>query len=407
MLRPPSSADANGCVSVDIGVAEDGAVAFITMAGAEHAEPWPRIDLAGRQVWPGLVELHAHIDKSGTGERSPNPDGTLDGARLASKRDRGRGWSRNELWGRMNEALRSAWRNGTVALRSHIDSQAERVEPAWSLCRELVDAWSGRIELQAVATLGASKLMGPYGDELADLAARNGACLGPVIYSSPTLDAEIIRALDLAGARGLDLDFHVDETDDPNARGARRIAELVLEGGFKGRVVCGHVCSLALQSDDEAAQTIALIRQAGIGVVALPSANLSLQGRAPGRTPTWRGVTRVRELRAAGAVVAIGGDNCRDAFYPFGDHDLVDVLRDAVRIAHLDHPFAGWVDAISTIPATLMGLPARGRIAAGSPADLLVFEQTTVTGVLASLGRGRIVVRAGVAIDSTARLFAR
>ncbi len=394
--------DAHGCALVDIGVADDGTIAFAGAAISDQPPAWPRLDLAGRQVWPGLVESHAHIDKTGTVDRSPNPDGTLNGARQAAKRDRDRGWTRDELWGRMDEALQSAFRNGTVALRTHIDSQSDRVEPAWTLWPQLVRAWSGRIELQATATLGAAKLLGPYGDEVADLAARNRACLGPAIYPSPTLDEELARAFDLASARDLDLDFHVDETDDPEARGLRRIAEMALERGFQGRIACGHACSLALHADEDAARTIALVRQAGIVVIALPSANLYLQGRSPGRTPTWRGVTRIRELRAAGAQVAIGGDNCRDAFYPFGEHDLVDVLRDAVRIAHLDHPFADWVDAVSAVPARLMGLPGRGRIAAGAPADFIVFAQTTATGVLATLGKGRVVVRAGRTVDPSA-----
>ena len=392
--------DPQACALVDIGVSADGTIAFVSAPGAAEPPNWPRLDLAGRQVWPGLLELHAHIDKAGTAERASSPDGTLEGARQAAKRDREVPWSWDDAWSRMDGALQAAFSHGTVALRSHLDSQDGRTEPSWSVWPELRRAWTGRIELQAVATLGVHKLAGPYGEAISERAAGIGARLGPVVYRSPNLDAELSRAFDLADAFGLELDFHVDETDDPEARGLRRIAELALERGFARQIVCGHACSLSRHSDEEAAQTIALVRQAGIGVVSLPANNLYLQGRTPGRTPSWRGVTRIKELKAAGVPVAIGGDNCQDAFYPFGDNDLVDVFRDAVRIAHLDFPFAGWLDAISAIPARLMGLEGRGRIAPGSPADLILFETPSTLGVLATPGQARLVIRSGRPIDA-------
>ena len=63
-----------------------------------------------------------------------------------------------------------------------------------------------------------------------------------------------------------------------------------------------------------------------------------LQDRTPGRTPRWRGVTVIQEMRRRGIRVAAAGDNCRDSFYAYGDHDVLDTFRQAVRIAHLDHP---------------------------------------------------------------------
>ena len=383
---------------MDLGVTEGGALGFVLPAGRGPDRPASAIDLQGRQVWPGLVELHAHIDKTHTADRAPSPDGTLDGAREAAKRDRDPPWTHEDAASRMEQGLQSAFRHGTVALRSHIDSQAGRTQPTWSIWPELRRRWAGRLELQVVASLGVAKLLGPYGDEICERAARFGARLGPVVYRSPELDRELGRAFDLAQAYGLELDFHVDETGDPEAQGLRRIAEMALERSFPRQIVCGHACSLALQPDEEAEATIALVRQAGIGVVALPANNLYLQDRASGRTPTWRGVTRVRELRRAGVPTAIGGDNCQDAFYPFGDQDMVDVFRDAVRIAHLDYPFAGWLDAISAIPARLMGLDGVGSIAAGGPADFIVFPETSPAGVLATLGRDRIVIRGGRAL---------
>ena len=51
-----------------------------------------------------------------------------------------------------------------------------------------------------------------------------------------------------------------------------------------------------------------------------------LQDRIPGRTPRWRGVTLVHELRAAGVPVSVASDNTRDPFYAYGDMDMVEVV---------------------------------------------------------------------------------
>jgi cytosine deaminase len=209
------------------------------------------------------------------------------------------------------------------------------------------------------------------------------------------MDQEIARAFDLAERRKLDLDFHVDETGGVNAHGLDRIAALAIERKFSGRIVCGHACSLSLHDDAAARATIAKLKAAKIAVTSLPATNLYLQARKPGVTPVWRGVTRLHELRAGGVDVAVAGDNRQDAFYPFGDYDMLDVFRDAVRIAHLDMPMAGWVDAVSAAPARMMGLEPQGCIAPGARADLIAFPVRSAAEVFATRGAGRQVLRGG------------
>jgi cytosine deaminase len=295
----------------------------------------------------------------------------------------------------MDEAAVEAHIMGTAAIRTHIDSSSQRSPVSWSAFTKLTRRWQDRMTIQGVVLFGAQDMLGQPGEKLADLAAAHRAALGPVIYPSSGLETEIARAFDLAERRGLDLDFHVDETGGANAHGLDRIAAMAIARGFSGRIVCGHACSLSLHDDASARATIAKLQTAKIGVVTLPATNLYLQARRPGATPVWRGVTRMHELRAGGVDVAIAGDNRRDAFYPFGDYDMLDVFRDAVRIAHLDMPMAGWVDAVSSIPAKMMGLPSQGLLAPGAPADLVLFPVRTAAEVFATRGFGRQVLRMG------------
>jgi cytosine/creatinine deaminase len=217
----------------------------------------------------------------------------------------------------------------------------------------------------------------------------------------PDLDRQLERVFALAAERGLDLDFHVDETPDAHARSLRHIAQAALRRGFNGRILCGHCCSLARQEPKEVERTLALVREAGISVVSLPLCNLYLMDRAPGRTPRWRGVTLLHEMAARGIPVALASDNCRDPFYGYGDHDMVEVFREAVRIVQLDCPVGAWPAAVTRTPAEIMGLPERGVIRVGAPADLILFRARDWSELLSRRQTGRVVLRAGRPIDTT------
>ena len=203
-----------------------------------------------------------------------------------------------------------------------------------------------------------------------------------------------------ARARGLDVDLHVDETDDLAAFTLPRIAAAVDRNDFQGRVTCGHCCNLALQTEDVATAAIEACARLGITIVTLPSANMYLQDRVGGRTPRWRGVTLAHELRRAGVAVAVATDNCRDAFVPYGDHDTLDSFRFALRVSHLDHPYGDWGGSISRVPANTMGLPAHGSIGVGRPANLVLTRARSFDELVSRPQSDRVVLRAGRPIDA-------
>jgi cytosine deaminase len=225
--------------------------------------------------------------------------------------------------------------------------------------------------------------------------------LGAATFMVPELEAGIDRLFRIAAEHDVDLDFHVDETKDPTACSLRAVAEATIRYGYQGRVVVGHCCSLAMQPDSDADRTLDRVAEAGISVVSLPMCNLYLQDRLGGRTPRWRGVTLLHEMAARGIRVAVASDNTRDPFYGYGDLDLVEVFREAVRILHLDHPVGDWPRVVGAAAADAIGRPDRGRIAEGGPADLVLFRARRWDELLARPQSDRIVLRAGRAIDTT------
>jgi cytosine deaminase len=398
----PGPADAEGLVCLDLRIA-DGRIAALAPLGSVP----DAIDLDGGQVWPGLVDAHVHLDKTQIWPRAANPDGTHAGARTAVAADRP-GWSEADITARFEFGLACAYAHGTVAMRTHIDSYWPSARTGWRVFRTLREAWAGRIALQASSICPLEQFMAEAGIALADEVANSGGVLGMATTGLGDLDRpmppgvpdQLDRFFALAEDRGLALDLHIDETGDRRARVLHAVASTVLRRNFRHPVQCGHCCSLGLQSEEFAAETIRLCAEAGIAIVALPMCNLYLQGRDPGRTPRWRGITLVHEFHTAGVPVAFASDNCRDPFHAYGDYDMLEVYREAVRIAHLDRPFGEWPRSVGPIPAMALGLPQHGQIRVGADADLMLFRARSMTELLARPQSDRVILRNGRAIDA-------
>ncbi|MBM3601599.1 MAG: cytosine deaminase [Alphaproteobacteria bacterium] len=401
MLDPvPDGARAGveGLALVDIAIA-DGRLSWVRPA-AEGEAAAGDIELLHNQVWPCFVDMHTHLDKGHIWPRAENPDGTMDSAVAAVVGDHAH-WTAADVAARMSFGLRAAYAHGTSAIRTHIDSHSPQHEVSWPVFARMREEWRGRIALQAVTIILLDQLEGPFGAQLADWVARHDGVLGAVALPAPALSAQLDRIFALAAMRNLELDFHADETGNAAAVALRAIAEAKLRHRFAGRVVVGHCCSLARQTESEIDRTLDLVAEAGLAVVSLPMCNLYLQDRTPGRTPRWRGVTLLHEMRARGIALALASDNCRDPFYGYGDHDGLEVFQQAARIAHLDRPVGDWPAAVTRTPADVIGSASLGRVKAGAPADLVLFNARGYSELLSRPQSDRVVLRAGRPIDTS------
>lgn len=407
-LAPGAVAPAtqDGHLDVDIAIAS-GRIADIVPAGTIDVARGP--DLRRSVVWPTFADVHTHLDKGHIWPRAANPDGTFFGALTTVMADRQANWNAADIEARFDFALRCAYAHGVSAVRTHLDSFSPQAEISWPVFAKLRDRWEGRIALQASSILAMDPFATGEGDRLADLVARHGGQLGCVtrlagedhVGVPANFDDYMTRVFELAEARGLDLDLHVDESGDPEARTMIRIARMAAKRKFKGAILMGHCCSLAVQPDEAIEATLAACAEARIDVVSLPMCNMYLQGREGGRTPRWRGVTLLHEMKARGMRVAVAGDNVRDPFYAYGDHDMLETFVQAVRILQLDHPMGDWPQAATTTPADIMKLPATGRIARGNPADLIVMRARSHSELLSRRQSDRVVLRDGKTIDTT------
>jgi len=359
----------------------------------------PSLDLKKQIVLPCLVDMHTHLDKGHIWERSPNVEGTFDMALSKAIADSEKYWQPEDVYRRMEFGLKCSYAHGTQAIRTHIDSRGKQAEISLDVWQKLRSAWQDKIVLQAVSLVSLDYYQTSEGVALADKIAEVGGVLGGVGWQNPDLESQLDRIFSLAKERNLDLDFHVDENGDPESTCLQEVAETAIRHNFTNRITCGHCCSLAVQSAEVVNKTIELVKQANITVVSLPMCNLYLQDRQSDRTPIWRGVTRVHELQQQGIPVAFASDNCRDPFFGFGDHDVLEVFEQAVRIAHLDTPYANWIASVTTTPASAMGLDL-GKLTAGKSADFIIFPARYFSELLSRSQHDRIVIRQGKKIDA-------
>lgn len=392
----PAAGD--GLVAADLTIS-NGRIERIAAPG-EVADLPAGPDLEQAIVWPCPVDCHTHLDKGQVWARSANADGSFKSASMAAHADAARHQDQGDIERRAAFQLAAAHAHGTQAIRSHVDGDQQIFDAAFEALSGLSNAWEGRLALQLCPFTGPEESPEWVAHLAGKASARKPGILSGFLYATPGLDGFLDRFIRLADHFGLALDFHADENLDPESHCLRAVAQAVLRNGFEGPVLVGHCCALSVQPRDVMERTLDLVAQAGIGIVSLPLTNAYLMDRRIEETPRSRGIAPVHEMRRRGISVAIASDNARDTFHAYGDLDMPELFRDAVRMMQLDHPVGDWAAAVTTTAAALMGLPDRCRISEGAPADLVLFPARNWSEFVSRPVSDRIVLRRGRPIDT-------
>lgn len=344
----------------------------------------PSVSEPARLVMPRFAEPHVHLDKCHSIDRMDGIGGNLSAAIDAQRIDKSN-WTYDDLRSRAVRGLSELMAAGCAVVRTHIDwsddPAADAVPLAWDVLGELAVGTSSDVILQRAALTNVEALAArDYAMRCGERVARDGGVLGTFVFDQPNRRKGIENAFRAADHYGLALDFHVDEGLAPDLNGLGIIADVALDYGFSGSVLCGHACSLANLEADDLARIADKLARAGISIAALPQTNLYLQGRRHG-TPERRGLTRVKELVSAGVNVVLGADNVRDAFCPIGQHAPLNTLSLAVLAAHLDPPFADHLPMISTHAAKAIGHDPL-YVDTAAVGDLLVFDASSTSDLI-------------------------
>jgi cytosine deaminase len=397
----------DGRTGIDIGIA-DGLIAEV--APALDARAQREIDASGRLATPPFVDSHFHLDSTLTyGRPRVNASGTLlEGI---------------ELWGELKPGLTAenikaralklcqwAIARGTLAIRSHADVSDERL-PAVQALLEVRAEIKPYIDLQLVAFPQDGYLRSPGSAANLERALDMGVdVVGGIPHFERTMadGAASVKALcELAAERGLRVDMHCDESDDPHSRHIEMLTDQTQRLGLQDRVTGSHLTSMHSMDNYYVSKLIPLMAEARMHVVANPLINITLQGRHD-TYPKRRGMTRVKELMEAGINVAFGQDALLDPWYSFGSHDMLEVAHMGLHVAQMTgiDQMRRIFEAVTTNAARVMGLEGYG-LAPGCRADVVILQAADIHEALRLKPARLFVIRRGNIIAQTPPVASR
>ncbi|MEL6475431.1 MAG: cytosine deaminase, partial [Pseudomonadota bacterium] len=214
--------------------------------------------------------------------------------------------------------------------------------------------------------------------------------------------AESVRlSCEMAAERGLMVDLHCDESDDPLSRHIETLAYETRRFGLQGRVTGSHLTSMHSMDNYYVSKLIPLMVEAGVHAVPNPAINIMLQGRHDSY-PKRRGMTRVRELRDAGIIVGFGSDCVMDPWYSLGRADMLDIAFMALHVGQLCSvaDMAWCFDAVTETSARIMGLEGYG-VAKGASANFVLLQAKDKVDAIRLRAHRLVVVRHGKVISSS------
>lgn len=364
----------DGRRDVDIGIA-DGRIAAVEPALAATAGE--EIDARGRLVTPPFVDAHFHLDSALTlGMPRRNASGTLlEGI---------------ALWGELKPHLTHeavvaralaycdmAVAQGLLAIRSHVDVCDDRLLAVDALL-DVKKRVAPYLDLQLVAFPQDGFLRSPNAERNLLRALDCGIdVVGGIPHFERTMAdgaASVRRLCEIAAARGLLVDMHCDESDDPLSRHIETLAAETQRLKLHGRVAGSHLTSMHSMDNYYVSKLLPLIAESGVAAIANPLINITLQGRHD-TYPKRRGMTRAPELIAAGVTVAFGHDCVMDPWYSFGSADMLEVAHMAIHVGQMTsldgiaNAFAG----VTTNAAKILHLDGYG-LDIGCRGDLVVLQ---------------------------------
>ena len=385
----------DGRQDIDIAIA-DGRIAALGTALPAHGAQ--EIDAGGDLVTPPFVDAHFHMDATlSYGLPRVNRSGTLlEGI---------------ALWGELKPQLTQealveralqycdwAVARGLLAVRTHVDVCDDRLFAVEALLHVKKQV-APYLDLQLVAFPQDGVLRSPNAfDNLKRAIAMGVDVVGGIPHFERTMadGAESVRLLcEFAADKGLRVDMHCDESDDPLSRHIETLAYHTHRLGLHGRVAGSHLTSMHSMDNYYVSKLLPLMHEAGVAAIANPLINITLQGRHD-TYPKRRGMTRVPELLAAGIDVAFGHDCVMDPWYSLGSGDMLEVAHMGLHVAQMTGQEAmhQCFMAVTQTPARILGLEGYG-LEPGCNADLVILDAGSTIEAIRLRAARRYVIRRG------------
>ncbi|GGG84286.1 amidohydrolase [Salipiger pallidus] len=380
----------DGAAPVDIGI-RGGVIAGIAPRIACDA---PQMQAGGNRVIRGFADSHLHLDKACLLDRVENREGTLKGA-LAAVTAAKRDFTTRDVYERGARVLDKAIGQGTTLIRTQVEIDPVIGLAGFDAVRQLKRDYAWALDLQ-ICVFPQEGLHNYPGTEalLREALGQGADLLGGCPYTDSDPKAHIATVFAMAREFGVDLDFHLDFDLDTSWRHLDEVARQTIAHGMQERVAIGHVTKLSMLPPDALAQSVALMKDAGIALTVLPATDLFITGRAHDHAVP-RGVAPAHAFHKGGVCCTVATNNVLNPFTPYGDCSLPRMANLFANVAQLgaEAELAACFEMICDAPFRLLGVDS--ALAVGSPADMVLLPNASGAASVAEIGRPLWGIKAG------------
>ena len=365
------------------------------------SESVPEIDAEGWLAIPPFLDSHFHLDATlSYGIPRINQSGTLlEGISLWGELKPSLKY--DDLVERAENLCRWSIAKGTLGIRSHVDVSGKDLLGVEAMLH-VREKFKDLIDIQLVAFPQDGLLRSNCLENLNNALDLGVDIVGGIPHFERTMvqGAESIKILcEIAEKRGLLVDMHCDESDDPMSRQIESLTYETVRLGLHGRVAGSHLTSMHSMDNYYFSKLLPLMQEANIGIIANPLINITLQGRHDSY-PKRRGMTRIKEQINGRLKVAFGHDCVMDPWYPLGSHDMLEVASMALHVGHMtgQNEMKECFRAVTQYPAEIMCLDNYG-LQKGCNGDLVILQATDTIEALRLKPSRLFVIRRGKIIS--------
>lgn len=336
------------------------------------------LDVNGSLVLPPFIEPHIHLDTTLTaGEPEWNLSGTLfEGIQRWSERKES--LTIEDVKTRSKKAIKWQIAQGIQHIRTHVDVTDPELTALKAMI-EVKEELAEFVNIQLVAFPQEGILSYPNGKELLEEAVKLGAdVVGGIPHFEFTREygVESMKiSFDLAEKYDKLVDIHCDEIDDEQSRFVEVVANEAYQRGYGDKTTASHTTAMGSYNDAYTAKLFRLLKMSNINFVSNPLINIHLQGRFD-TYPKRRGLTRVKEIQAAGMNICFGHDDIFDPWYPLGTGNMLQVLHMGIHAAQLMgyEEIINSIDLVTKNSAKTLHIEDEYGIEAGKPANFIVLN---------------------------------